>query len=186
MESAKRYATRGATVWFTGLPCSGKTTVSQRVAERLRAASVRVEVLDGDVIRTNLSKGLGFSKADRDTNVRRVGFVCNLLSRNGVIAIAAVVSPYRTIRDELRAATDNFVEVFVNCPVQECQRRDVKGMYAKALRGEIENFTGVDDPYETPTDAEIELSTETETVDESVDTVLSVLQKLGVLEAVTP
>jgi len=183
MHATEFQVTSGATVWFTGLPCSGKTTVSQQVAERLRAAGARVEVLDGDVIRTNLSKGLGFSKEDRDTNVRRVGFVCELLSRNGVIAIAALVSPYRAIRQEVRAASDRFVEVFVNCPVEQCQRRDVKGMYGKALRGEITNFTGVDDPYESPERPEIELHTDIESVDESVERVLLELKRLGVLEA---
>ena len=177
----KRYTTDGVTVWFTGLPCSGKTTVSQVVAKRLRDCGLNVEVLDGDVIRTNLSKGLGFSKVDRDTNVRRVGFVCNLLSRNGTVAIAAVVSPYRNIRQELKDGIERFVEVYVNCPVEECQRRDVKGMYAKALRGEITSFTGVDDPYEEPETAEVELQTQNEDVEESATKVIAVLEAQGLI-----
>lgn len=179
----KRYTTDGVTVWFTGLPCSGKTTVSQVVARKLRDAGLNVEVLDGDVIRTNLSKGLGFSKEDRDTNVRRVGFVCNLLSRNGTVAIAAVVSPYRHIRQELKDGIERFVEVYVNCPVEECQRRDVKGMYAKAMRGEITSFTGVDDPYEAPENPDVELKTLGEDVDESAARVIAVLEAQDLIAA---
>jgi adenylylsulfate kinase len=177
------YTTRGAVVWLTGLPCSGKTTISQRLAERLRAGALAVELLDGDVIRTNLSKGLGFSKEDRDTNVRRVGFVCNLLSRNGVVAVAAMVSPYRSIRDELRKTLHRFVEVYVNCPIEACRARDVKGMYARALRGEISGFTGVDDPYEPPERPEIELLTASETVEQSTERLIAALLACGALTA---
>jgi len=177
----KGYTTDGVTVWFTGLPCSGKTTVSQMVAARLRDGGLNVEVLDGDVIRTNLSKGLGFSKADRDTNVRRVGFVCNLLSRNGTVAIAAVVSPYRSIRQELKDNIERFVEVYVSCPVDECKRRDVKGMYAKAMRGEITSFTGVDDPYEEPETADVVLQTDSEDVEESAAKVIAALEAQGLI-----
>jgi adenylyl-sulfate kinase len=136
-----------------------------------------VEVLDGDAIRKNLSKGLGFSKQDRDTNVRRVGFVCNLLARNGIVAIAALVSPYRETRQRVRDSVGRFVETFVHCPVEECMRRDVKGMYKKALAGEITGFSGVDDPYEEPHDAEITVRTHEETVEQSVDGVMRALKE---------
>lgn len=169
----------GFTLWLTGLPCSGKTTLSEHIARRLRGRGLRVEVLDGDRVRTNLSRGLGFSKEDRDENVRRVGYVCNLLSKNGVVAIAALVSPYRSIRDEVRAATERFVEVHVDCPLEECMRRDVKGMYQKALAGEIRGFTGIDDPYEPPQSAEIVLSTARESPDESTARVLRSLEAGG-------
>ena len=138
----------GCTVWFTGLSGAGKSTVSNIIEAELRQRDLRVEVLDGDVIRTHLSKGLGFSKADRDTNIRRIGWVCEVLSRNGVVAIAAAISPYREIRDEVRGKVGRFVEVYMECPVPVLADRDVKGLYKKALAGEIKNFTGVDDPYE--------------------------------------
>src|SRR5436853_6151835 len=141
---------KGFTLWFTGLSGSGKSTLSCMVEEELRQRGLRVEVLDGDVVRTNLSKGLGFSKEDRDTNIRRIGFVCHLLSRNGVAAIAAAISPYREVRDEVRQMIGDFVEVYVRCPVDVCASRDVKGLYAKAMAGEIPGFTGVSDPYEEP------------------------------------
>src|SRR5512136_3088603 len=140
----------GFTLWFTGLSGSGKSTVARLVEKSLRERGMRVEVLDGDVVRTNLSKGLGFSKEDRDTNIRRIGFVCKLLSRNGVVAIAAAISPYREIRDELRRDIGCFVEVYARCPLDTLVERDVKGLYKKALAGEIANFTGVSDPYEPP------------------------------------
>src|SRR3990172_8001286 len=137
---------RGFTVWFTGLSGAGKSTVAERVAERLRELGLKVEVLDGDVVRTNLSKGLGFSKEDRDTNIRRIAFVCHLLSRNNVVAIGAAISPYRGIRDEARAMIGDFVEVFMDTPIEVCEQRDTKGLYAKARAGELKGFTGVDDP----------------------------------------
>lgn len=174
-----RFTSEGFTLWFTGLPCSGKTTVSGRVAQRLRAGGLKVEILDGDVIRKNLSKGLGFSKADRDTNIRRVGFVCDLLTRNGVIAIAAFVSPYRATRDDVRRTIERFVEVFVGCPLEECIRRDNKGLYRKALAGELKNFTGVDDPYEDPLAPEVTLATHQEEVEESVEKVMRALIEGG-------
>src|ERR1044071_7282168 len=153
---------KGFTVWFTGLSGAGKTTLARLVEAELRNRGHRVEVLDGDIIRTNLSKGLGFSKEDRDTNIRRIGFVCDLLTRNGVVAISAAISPYREIRDEVRKQIGNFVEVYVKCPVPVLAQRDVKGLYAKALKGEIKNFTGVSDPYEEPLHPEIVVESDKE------------------------
>lgn len=171
----------GFTLWFTGLSGSGKTTLARQVGRELRARGLKVEVLDGDVVRQNLSKGLGFSKEDRDTNIRRIGFVCNLLSRNGVIAIVAAISPYRAVRDEVRASQDTgrFVEVFLDCPIELLMKRDVKGLYQKALTGTIENFTGVSDPYEPPENPEIALHTDQETEEESVTKILAWLEERG-------
>jgi len=167
---------KGFTLWFTGLSGAGKSTLAQAVAERLRGRGMKVEVLDGDVVRTNLSKGLGFSKEDRDTNIRRIGWVCEVLSRNNVVAVAAAISPYRAIRDEVRSKIENFVEVYVDVPLEEAIKRDVKGLYEKALRGEIENFTGVSDPYEPPENPEVVCHTAQESVEESV---AKILRKLG-------
>ena len=175
--------TLGATVWTTGLSGSGKTTIAREVARRLRERGVKVEILDGDVVRTNLSKGLGFTKEDRDINIRRIGFVANLLSRNGVIAITAAISPYRAIRDEVRASTDRFIEVFVDAPIEVCESRDVKGMYAKARAGEIKGFTGVDDPYEPPLHPEIVCNTAHETIEQSVDKLMAYLESHGHIPA---
>src|SRR5574337_1749594 len=171
----------GFTLWLTGLSGAGKTTLARRVERELRSRHLKVEVLDGDVVRQNLSKGLGLSKEDRDTNIRRIGFVCNLLSRNGVVAIAAAISPYRAIRNEVRAAQDNgrFVEVFLDCPIESCIRRDVKALYRKALAGQVENFTGVSDPYEPPEHPEIILYTDQETEEESAAKILAWLEKRG-------
>ena len=169
---------KGFTIWFTGLPCSGKSTLAEVVEEILIERGVKVEVLDGDVVRTNLSKGLGFSKEDRDTNIRRIGFVCHLLSRNGVAAIAAAISPYRNIRNELREMIGDFVEVYVKAPLDALVERDVKGMYKKALAGEIKNFTGVDDPYEEPEKPEVVVETDKETVEESVAKIIRTLEML--------
>lgn len=173
---------QGATIWLTGLSGSGKSTVANLVAKRLRAAGAKVEVLDGDVVRTNLSKGLGFSKEDRDTNIRRIGFVCSLLSRNGVIAIAAAISPYKQIRDEVRATTTNFVEVFADCPLDTLIERDVKGLYKKALAGEIKNFTGVSDPYEAPDTPEVRIDSGKQTPEESAAAVWDHLVGRGILQ----
>ena len=170
---------KGFTLWFTGLPCSGKSTLAQGVKDILLERGMNVEVLDGDVVRTNLSKGLGFSKEDRDINIRRIGFVCNLLTRNGAVAIAAAISPYRAIRDENRELIGRFVEVHVDCPVEVCKQRDLKGMYAKAERGEIKEFTGVSDPYEEPVDPEVVVHTDKESVDESIAKVLRTLELMG-------
>src|SRR5271154_6225285 len=147
----------GFTLWFTGLSGAGKSTLANLVADELRNRGHRVEVLDGDEVRTNLSKGLGFSKEDRDTNIRRIGYVCKLLARNGVIAISAAISPYRNVRDEVRKTHDRFFEVFVECPLDTLVERDVKGLYKKALTGEIKSFTGVSDPYEEPLRPELVL-----------------------------
>ncbi|HIE26589.1 TPA: adenylyl-sulfate kinase [Candidatus Poribacteria bacterium] len=169
----------GFTLWFTGLPCSGKTTVSEVVAQELLDRGLKVEILDGDVVRQGLSKELGFSKEDRDIHIRRIGFVSKLLSRNGVAVLAAFVSPYRVIRDELRQEIENFVEVYVKCPVEVCIERDVKGMYKKALAGEIKNFTGISDPYEEPENPEVVIETDKETTEESAQKVLETLETLG-------
>jgi len=154
---------KGLTLWFTGLSGAGKTTLARMIEIELRNRGHKVEVLDGDVVRTNLSKGLGFSKEDRDTNIRRIGFVCNLLARNDVIAIAAAISPYRDMRDEVRRDTGAFVEVFVKCPIDVLAERDIKGLYKKAMAGEIKHFTGIDDPYEEPLAPEILVETDKET-----------------------
>jgi len=174
---------KGFTLWFTGLSGAGKTTVSSKIAEELKRRGHKVEVLDGDVVRTNLSKGLGFSREDRDTNIRRIGFVCHILTRNGVVAIAAAISPYAEIRRENRELIGDFVEVFVSCPLEKLVERDTKGLYKKALAGEIDNFTGVSDPYEEPENAEIILETEKETVEESVARVLRELEERGYTQA---
>ncbi|MBI2922782.1 MAG: adenylyl-sulfate kinase [Planctomycetes bacterium] len=174
---------KGFTLWFTGLSGAGKSTLANRLVEEFRSRSYNVELLDGDEVRTNLSKGLGFSKEDRDTNIRRIGYVAKLLSRNGVIAITAAISPYRDVRDEIRAQTPSFVEVYAECPVAKLAERDVKGLYKKALAGEIKNFTGVSDPYEAPVNPEVSVRTDRETVEESLDKILSYLEEKGFIEA---
>jgi adenylylsulfate kinase len=166
----------GFTLWFTGLSGAGKSTLANAVAEELRRRGRRVEILDGDEVRTNLSKGLGFSKEDRDTNIRRIGYVCRLLARNGVIAISAAISPYRSVRDEVRATHERFFEVFVKCPLEKLVERDVKGLYAKALRGELQGFTGVSDPYEEPLNPELVLRSDRESVTESLSRLLGALE----------
>jgi adenylyl-sulfate kinase len=173
---------RGVTVWFTGLPCSGKTTVADGVAEALRGQGYRVERLDGDIVRRSLTSDLGFSKEDRDENIKRVTFVAKLLTRNGVIVLATFVSPYRERRRKSREEIGEFMEVYVRCSMEECMRRDVKGMYRKAMAGEITGFTGVDDPYEEPQSPELVLDTDEETVEESVRKVLEKMRSLGYLQ----
>ena len=173
---------KGATLWFTGLPSSGKSTIARILERQFRKWKLKTELLDGDVIRTNLSKGLGFSKEDRDANIKRIGFVCHLLSRNGVLAIASAISPYREVRDYNRRMIGSFVEVYVKASVEECEKRDVKGLYKKALAGEIKQFTGIDDPYEAPEDEEIEVHTDIETVEESVDFIIRRMEELGRIE----
>ena len=169
---------KGFTLWFTGLSGAGKTTISKIVEEELRRRGSRVEVLDGDVVRENLSKGLGFSKEDRDTNIRRIAFVADLLSRNGVGVITAAISPYREIRREARATMgERFIEVYVEASVEACAERDVKGLYEKAFKGEIKEFTGVSDPYEEPLDPELVLDTENETPDESAAKIIAYLEE---------
>ena len=170
---------KGFILWFTGLSGSGKTTLTKALEPELKARGCKVEILDGDVVRTNLSKGLGFSQEDRDTNIRRIGFVAHLLSRNGVATMTAAISPYRAIREEIRAMEPNFVEVYVRATLEVCEGRDVKGLYAKARAGEIKGFTGIDDPYEEPVNPEIICYTERESVEESVKKVLTKLEQLG-------
>ena len=174
---------RGVTVWFTGLSGAGKTTISQAITKRLKKAGCKLEVLDGDIVRTNLTKGLGFSKEDRDENIRRIGFVSHLLTRNGVIVLVSAISPYREIRQEVRERIGDFAEVYVNAPLAECEKRDVKGLYKRARAGEIKGFTGIDDPYEAPENPEIECRTDLEELDESVEKVLSKLTEMGYLSA---
>ena len=176
-------AQKGFTLWFTGLSGSGKSTIAERVALKLEKKGVPVEILDGDVVRTHLSKGLGFSHEDRDENIKRVGFVCQLLSRNGVAVIASVISPYRQARDYNREKIKNFVEVYTLCPVGVCEERDLKGLYQKARAGEIKGFTGVDDPYEPPLNPEVICKTDVESVEESVNKVIRKLEELGYLPA---
>ena len=176
---------QGFTLWFTGLSGAGKSTLSQRLVTLFQERNYRVEVLDGDEVRTHLSKGLSFSKEDRDTNVRRIGYVARLLARNGVIAITAAISPYAAIRDEIRAATEadgaRFVEVYVSCPIEVLAERDVKGLYKKALAGEIAHFTGVSDPYEPPQNPEVVVESDKETVEQGASKVLAFLENQGLV-----
>jgi adenylylsulfate kinase len=162
----------GLTIWFTGLSSSGKTTISQAVREKLLEGGYKVEWLDGDVVRQHISKGLGFSKEDRDENIRRIGFVAELLTRNGVIVLVSAISPYRAARDEMRARIGNFLEVYVEAPIEVCRERDIHGIYRRSLAGEIQHVTGVDDPYEPPLSAEVVCHTARETQDESVAKVM--------------
>jgi adenylylsulfate kinase len=172
---------KGFTIWLTGLSGSGKSSISQVLINKLNENGRNVEVLDGDIIRTNLSKGLSFSKEDRDINIRRIGFVAHLLTRNDVAVICAAISPYESIRNENRELIGNFVEVYVKASVEECARRDVKGLYKKAFAGEIKEFTGVSDPYEPPENPEVICDTENETVEESANLIIDKLKKLGYL-----
>ena len=173
---------KGFTLWFTGLSGAGKTTISHIVEKEIRDRGANIEILDGDVVRENLSKGLGFSKEDRDTNIRRIAFVADLLSRNGTPVITAAISPYREIRDEARDMMgDRFIEVYVNASVEACAERDVKGLYEKAFKGEIKEFTGVSDPYEPPLNAEITVETENEEPDESAAKIIAYLDERELL-----
>ncbi len=175
----------GVTIWFTGLPCSGKTTISRLVFERLNRAGKRVELLDGDVVRQNLTKGLGFSKEDRDENIRRIGYVCHLLTKNGVVAISAAISPYRAPREEVRGLIGSFLEIYVECPIDVCIQRDIKGMYRLAIAGELAHFTGVSDPYEAPLHPDLVLHTNEEAPEASARKVLELLAKSGYVKART-
>src|SRR6266436_8249502 len=175
--------TSGCTIWLTGLSGAGKSTIAQLLEKRLKEYGMKVEVLDGDVVRTHLSKGLGFSREDRDTNIKRIAFVCGLLTRNGVISISAAISPYRETRQWARDHIGDFVEVYVKCPIEVCRQRDVKGLYKLVDEGKIKNFTGVDDPYEEPLHPELIVETDKETVDESVARIFAKLTQLGYLEA---
>lgn len=177
---------RGFTVWFTGLSGAGKSTLATMLVEELRARGRKVELLDGDVVRTNLSKGLGYSKEDRDTNILRIGFVAHLLTRNGVVTVVSAISPYRETRDRVREMIGSFVEVYLSCSMEELLRRDVKGLYAKALRGEIPNFTGVSDPYEPPESPELLIDTEKLSPEESLQAILECLGQLGYLDTRAP
>src|SRR5437667_3219581 len=172
----------GFTIWFTGLSGSGKSTLSEVIEQHMKALGRNIEVLDGDIVRTHLSKGLGFSREDRDTNIKRIGFVCNLLTRNGVICISAAIAPYREARDWARKEIGNFVEVYVRCPIDVCRQRDVKGLYKLVDEGKIKNFTGVDDPYEEPLHPELIVETDKETITESVARIFTKLEELGYLQ----
>ena len=174
---------RGFVVWLTGLPASGKTTVARELEDELRGRGLRVEVMDGDEVRKGLSRDLGFSKEDREIHAMRVAYVSKLLSRNGVAVIVALISPYRSFRQAIREDIEHFIEVFVRCPVEECAKRDPKGLYAKAFAGEVKDFTGVDDPYEDPDSPELVLDTVEEETAESVDKVLAWLAEHGYLNS---
>ena len=179
--------TTGFTIWFTGLSGAGKSTISEILVEELRARGHKVEVLDGDVVRTNLSKGLTFSKEDRDTNIRRIGWVCEVLTRNDVVAIAAAISPYRAVRDEVREKIGRFVEVYVECSIEKLAERDVKGLYKQALDGKIDHFTGVSDPYEPPLNPEVVCHSDgRETPLESATKIIRKLEELGYIERHEP
>ena len=175
------FAHQGFTLWFTGLSGAGKSTISGIIEKRLREAGAKVEVLDGDVVRENLSKGLGFSKEDRDENIRRIGFVCELLSRNGVIAMVAAISPYRAVREQIRRRIQHFIEVYVECPLEVVAGRDVKGLYKKAIAGEIPQFTGVSDPYEPPLSPEVVVHSASQSPEESANRVWAKLEELGLI-----
>lgn len=175
--------TQGFTVWFTGLPSSGKSTLSRLLKPVIEQRGLNVNVFDGDEVREHLSKGLGFSKQDRDTNIRRIAYVSGLVTRHGGVAITGAISPYRELRQEARRKIGRFVEVFVHCPVEECIERDVKGLYEKALKGEIENFTGISDPYEEPLNPEVVVNTHLESEEESLAKIVRQLEELGYLPA---
>ena len=176
---------KGFTLWFTGLSGSGKSTLAQFLTPILQEKGCKVEILDGDEVRENLSKGLGFSKEDRDTNIRRIGYVANMLSRNGVVAITAAISPYKEVRDECRkmaqASKASFVEIYVDAPLEVVEKRDTKGLYKKARAGIIKNFTGISDPYEAPVKAEVVVRTGEESIEASAKKILDYLMKQGLL-----
>lgn len=170
---------KGVTLWFTGLPCSGKSAVADRVAEILRQKGLRVERLDGDIVRQDLTRDLGFSREDRNENIRRVTFVAKLLTRNGVFVLTSFISPYRDIRARARQEIGSFLEVYAKCPLEVCIQRDVKGMYQKAIKGEIKEFTGISDPYEEPENPEVLLQTDQENLEDSAAKVVKKLEELG-------
>lgn len=172
----------GFTLWFTGLSGAGKSTIANILEKKLKEKKLKVEILDGDIVRTHLSKGLGFSKEDRDTNIKRIGYVASLLSRNSVIAITAAISPYKEIRDEVREMSENFVEVYAKCPLEVAEKRDVKGLYKKARAGEIPQFTGISDPYEEPISPEIIVETDKQTPEESASKILDWLKENKFIE----
>lgn len=172
---------KGFTIWFTGLSGAGKSTLAGALADYFQGQGERVEILDGDAVRTHLSKGLGFSREDRDTNIKRIAYVCSLLTRNGVICISAAIAPYSEARAWARAEIGNFVEIYVKCPLEVCRERDVKGLYKLVDEGKIQHFTGVDDPYEEPEQPELVIETDKQSIDESVRTILARLVELGYL-----
>ncbi len=169
----------GFTVWFTGLPSSGKSTLAKVLKDEIEKKNRHVEILDGDEVRLRLSKGLGFSKEDRDENIRRISYVAKIITRCGAVAVTCAISPYKSIRQEARQEIQNFIEVFVDCDLDECVKRDVKGLYKKALSGEIKNFTGISDPYEKPDNPEITVNTSSETIEQSLKIIVNGLVKLG-------
>ncbi len=173
---------QGFTLWFTGLSGAGKSTLSQAIEQRFKEQGRNVEVLDGDIVRTNLSKGLGFSREDRDTNIKRIAFVCKLLTRNGVACVSAAISPYAEARAWAREEIGNFVEVYLKCPIDVCRQRDVKGLYKLADEGKIQGFTGVDDPYEEPQQPELVIETDKEMIEESVARIFAKLEELGYIK----
>jgi adenylylsulfate kinase len=173
---------QGLTIWFTGLSGAGKSTLAEAVAQRLRAQGELVEIMDGDAVRTHLSKGLGFSREDRDTNIKRIAFVCNLLTRNGVICISAAIAPYREARAWAREEIGDFIEVYVKCPLEVCRERDVKGLYKLVDEGKIQHFTGIDDPYEEPENPDLVIETSRQSLAESVETLLAKVRSLGYLQ----
>lgn len=173
---------QGFAIWLTGLSGAGKSTIAERLVADLRAQGAKVELLDGDIVRTNLSQGLGFSREDRDTNIRRIGFVAELLARNGVIVIVAAISPYRAVRDEVKQKIGRFVEVHVDCPIDVLSARDVKGLYKRALAGEIANFTGISDPYEPPENPCVRIQSDRETVEESLEKIRRTIQSRGFMQ----
>lgn len=174
---------KGVTIWFTGFSGAGKSTLAEVIEQRLRGRGHNVEVLDGDIVRTHLSKGLDFSREGRDTNIKRIAFVCGLLTRNGVVCISAAIAPYSEARNWARREIGNFVEVYVKCPIEVCRQRDVKGLYKLVDEGKLKGFTGVDDPYEEPEHPELVIETSKETVEESVARILAKLTELGYLES---
>ncbi|HEX6208752.1 MAG TPA: adenylyl-sulfate kinase [Actinomycetota bacterium] len=183
-SNAPKPGNKGFTLWMTGLSGSGKSTLAERLVPIFDERGLSVELLDGDVIRTHLSKGLGFSKEDRDTNILRIGWVANRLSAHGAAVITSAISPYKAVRDEVRAGMpERFVEVFVSASVEECARRDTKGLYERAFKGEIANFTGVSDPYEAPESPEILVDTERFSIEECLDQIVARLEELGHLPA---
>lgn len=178
-------AAKGATLWFTGIPASGKSTIAHRVQEILLRRGLSVELLDGPDIRQSLSRGLSFSSADREENVRRIGYVAKLLSRNGVIALCVAVSPFRATRDEVRHNVTNFVEIFVDCPVEVAEQRDAEGLYTRARLGDIPDFTGVSSPYEAPTAPDVHIYADRESVDDAAVKVVEAIESLGLIPSVT-
>ena len=176
-------ADKGVTIWFTGLSGAGKSTLSEALTRHFLEQGRNVEVLDGDEVRTHLSKGLGFSREDRDTNIKRIAYVCKLLTRNGVLCISAAIAPYREARDWARREIGNFVEIYVKCPLEVCRERDVKGLYKLVDEGKIQHFTGVDDPYEEPENPDLVVETDKQTIEESVAVILAKLAELGYIEA---